>query len=56
MNVCYFFVEDKIDNGEVYVEHCPTEQMCDYLLIKHQQGMEFCVMRSHSMNVYVNYR
>jgi hypothetical protein len=27
INVQYFFVKDKIEKGEVRLEHCPTEEM-----------------------------
>jgi hypothetical protein len=27
IKVKYFYVKDKIDQGEIVVEHCPTEQM-----------------------------
>ena len=27
IKVKYFFIKDKIDQGDVTIEHCPTEQM-----------------------------
>jgi hypothetical protein len=27
IKVKYFFIKEKVDSGEIVIEHCPTEQM-----------------------------
>lgn len=42
----YFFVKDRIDSGEVVVEHMPTESMLADIMTKPLQGELFRRMRS----------
>ncbi len=37
----YIFVKDKIDQGEITVEYCPTDQMWTDIDIKPKQGLAF---------------
>ena len=46
----YFFVKDRIDAGEVALEHLPTEQMLADLLTKPLQGTLFRKLRSELLN------
>ena len=47
----YFFIKDKIDQGEVSIEHQPTDMMWSDVLMKPKQGKGFRVDRSMLMNV-----
>ena len=42
IKIKYFLVKDKIDQGDIMVEHCPTEQMWTDVNTKPKQGMVFC--------------
>jgi len=46
----YFFVKDRIDAGEVALEHLPTEQMLADMLTKPLQGTLFRKLRSELLN------
>ena len=47
----YFFVKDRIDAGEVVVEHLGTDDMLADALTKPLQGAQFLRMRSGLMGV-----
>ena len=52
----YFFIKDRIADGDLDVMHCPTVKMWADVLNKPKQGKTFRVFRSHLMNcpeVYV---
>ncbi len=51
----YFFILDKIADGDLEVLYCPTEIMWADVLTKPKQGGPFCLDRSHLMNVPINY-
>ena len=38
IKVKYFYIKDKIDQNEIIVEHCPTEQMWADINTKPKQG------------------
>jgi hypothetical protein len=42
IKIKYFLVKDKIDQGNIVVEHCPTEQMWTDVNTKPKQGTVFC--------------
>lgn len=45
LNMCYFFITDKIESGNGTVEYCPTKKMVRDLLTKPCQGRKiigFC--------------
>ena len=44
LDVQYFFVTDKIKNGEVKVAYCPTGNMLVYFFTKSLQGNTFIRM------------
>ncbi len=53
----YFFVKDKIDQGKMIVEHCPTDQMWTDINTMPNQGIyNHCTFCSHVMGIPVNYR
>ena len=41
MNTRYFFVKDKVDSGDVQIEHCGTEAMVGDFYTKPLQGKLF---------------
>jgi hypothetical protein len=47
----YFFIKDKIDQGEVSIEHQPTNMMWSDVLTKPKQGKGFRADRAMLMNV-----
>ena len=46
----FFFVTDKVEQGEVVIEHKPTEQMWIDVNTKPKQGTPYRVDRSEIMN------
>ena len=46
MNVRYFFIKDKVDNGDFKVEHCPTKEMWADYYTKPLQGKLFQFFRA----------
>ena len=42
IKIKYFLVKDKIDQGNIVVEHFPTEQMWTDVNTKPKQGTVFC--------------
>jgi hypothetical protein len=55
INVRYFFVKDKIEKGEVRLEHCPTEEMWADLNTKPRQGKAFAAFRGMLMGIETDY-
>ena len=55
INVRYFFVKDRIDKGEVALQHCPTEEMWADMNTKPRQGRAWCLFRSKLMGVDEEY-
>ena len=51
----YVLVKDKIDQGNMTVEHCPTEQMWTDVNTKPKQGAVFCKFRGHMMGIPTEY-
>ena len=51
INIRYYFVTDRIANGEVSVEYCPTKAMVGDFFTKPLQGMQFTFFRDFIMNV-----
>ena len=51
MNVRYFFMKDRIKNGEMRIKHCPTKQMLADPFTKPIQGSEFREFRAAIMNI-----
>jgi hypothetical protein len=51
----YYFIKDKIDEGEVTIEHCSTGQMWSDVLNKPKQHGPFKTDRSKLINVPVEY-
>jgi hypothetical protein len=51
----FFFIKDKVDEGEMQIFDCPTGQMWADVLTKPLQGMAFKRMRAELMNCSVEY-
>ena len=51
INIRYYFVTDRIQNGEMRVEYCPTDDMHGDFFTKPTQGSKFRKHRSFIMNV-----
>jgi hypothetical protein len=46
----FFFIKDRVDDGEIKVINCPKEEMWADILTKPLQGMAFRTMRAILMN------
>ena len=51
INIRYFFIKDRIDNGEISVVHCPTEDMIADFFTKPLQGSLFVKFRDIIMGI-----
>ncbi len=51
----FFFIKDKVDDGEMQVIDCSTKNMWAVMLTKPLQGAAFKKMRAEVMNCSVNY-
>jgi hypothetical protein len=51
----FFFIKDRVDDGEIKVIDCPTERMWADVMTKPFQGTAFHVMRAELMNCDINY-
>ena len=51
----FFFIKDRVDDGEIKVVDCPTEEMWAAIMTKPLQGTAFRLMRAELMNCNVNY-
>ncbi len=51
IKVKYFFIKDKVNQGEVTIEHFPTEQMWTDINTKPKQGLVYRVFRGHVMGI-----
>jgi hypothetical protein len=50
INIRYFFVKDRIDQGEIKVQYLPTEDMIADILTKPLQGVLFRKLRKQLLN------
>jgi hypothetical protein len=55
IKVKYFLIKDKVDQEEITIEHCPTEQMWTDINMKPKQGAVFQAFRGHSMGIPTDY-
>ena len=51
----YFFIKDKVDQGEITLKYCPTKQMWLDILTKPLQGQQVRTMRAMIMNCPMDY-
>jgi hypothetical protein len=52
----FFYIKDKVDDGNMQVIDCPTEEMWANVLTKPLQGMVFKKMRAQLMNYTIEYK
>ena len=45
VNICYFFVKDRVDKQELHIEYCPSYQMLADYFTKPLQGQMFSIYR-----------
>ncbi len=55
IKVKYFFIKEMVDNGEIVIEHSPTEQMWMDINTKPKQGKVFHKFRGHVMGIPTDY-
>jgi len=55
IKVKYFFVKDKVNQGELTIEHCPKEQMWTDINTKPKQGAVFRAFRRHVIGIPADY-
>ena len=51
LNICYFFLLDRIANGKLRIEFCPTDNMVADYFTKPLQGEKFRKFRKTIMNL-----
>ena len=51
----YYYITDKIEDGDIEVKYCPTDKMRVYMLTKPKQGTPFKKDRALLQNVPINY-
>jgi hypothetical protein len=51
INIRYFFVNDRVESGEVSIKYCPTELMVADFFTKPLQGIQFQTFRDIIMNI-----
>ena len=51
----FFFIKDRVDNGEIEVIDCPLEEIWASILTEMFQGMAFWTMGAQLMNCTINY-
>jgi hypothetical protein len=52
----YYFIKDKVGQGEITIEHCPTDQTWTDINTKQKQGLVFRAFRGHVMGIPADYR
>jgi hypothetical protein len=56
IEVKYYFIKDKVGQGEITIKHCPTDKMWTDINTKPKQGFVFRVFRRHAMGIPTDYR
>ena len=56
MKAKFFFIKDRVDDGEIRVIDCLAEEMQAEVLTKPLQGMAFNTMQAMLMNCPINYK
>ena len=55
IKVKYYFVKDKVNQGELTIEHCPSEQVWTDINTKPKQGAIIRAFRGHVMGILADY-
>ena len=51
----HYLIKDKVDQKEITIEDCPTEQMWTAINTKPKQGTVFRVFRGHVTGIPADY-
>ena len=51
INVRYYFIKDRVETGDVVIEHCPTEEMLGDHFTKPLKGALFRKFMAEIMNI-----
>ena len=51
IDIRYFFVKDRVESGDLRIEHCPTLDMLADYFTKPLQGALFYKLRDRIMNI-----
>jgi hypothetical protein len=51
IKVKYFYIKEKVNHGEITIEHCPTKQMWTDINTKPKQGLVFREFWGHVMGI-----
>ena len=51
INICYFFIQDRVRNGEITLKYCPTDQMLADYFTKPLQGIKFIQFRDMILGI-----
>jgi hypothetical protein len=51
IHIRYFFITDRISDGEIVVDYCPTDETVSDMLTKPLQGSKFIYLRSILLNL-----
>jgi uncharacterized protein YeaC (DUF1315 family) len=51
INIRYFFIKDRVENNELQIKYCPTEEMLADILTKPLQGSQFYKLRNRMLNI-----
>jgi hypothetical protein len=55
IKVKYFYIKEKVDNREINVRHCPTDQMWTDINTKPKQGKVYREFHGHVMGIPPDY-
>ena len=55
INTKFLFIKDKVEDGDIEVQYCPTDKMCYDVLNKLKQGTPFQLDCSYLQNLLVDY-
>ena len=50
IDVCYFFVKDRVEHGDLVIKHCPAATMWGDYFTKPKQGRDFKTFQQRVMN------
>lgn len=51
INICCSFIKDCIQNGDLEIQHCPTDNLIADCMSKPLQGAKFCCFRKAILNL-----
>ena len=51
INICYFFLTDQVNQGNVVIKYCPTDLMIGDYMTKPLQGTKFTQFRKSIMGL-----